>query len=199
MVEPYLSKRLDVYMLNLKIAGRKKQMEARKAAVATQQSRGSLVPLKKAGQRRKPMGDGGYPTKKPSNQVDCWDQVETIQKTLGPLRHGKGKGLMTSYGPNVNPPIPLLVKNKEYTMGRAQSFVENEDLEEFSEDETEPLAMQSKTPLLFQALVRMRALKLRCDSKEVDVDRLRAHRATDAKRIVQFKEAVRTLNAKLKA
>lgn len=110
--------------------------------MAAQQSRGLLVPLKKAEQKRKPLGDGGCPTKKPSNHVYRWDQVETVQKTLEPPRHGKGKGLMTSHGLNVSPSIPLLVKIKEYTVGRAQSFVENEDLNEFSEDETEPLAMQ---------------------------------------------------------
>lgn len=117
-------------------------MEVRKAAVSAQQSRGSLVPLKKADQKRKSLGDGGCPTKKPSNQVFRWDQVETVQKANEPPRHGKGKGLMTSHGPNVSPPIPLLVKNKEYTVGRAQSFVENEDLDEFFKDETESLAMQ---------------------------------------------------------
>nr|POE54707.1 hypothetical protein CFP56_27784 [Quercus suber] len=74
-------------------------MEVRKVAVAAQQSRGSLVPLKKADQKRKPLGDGVCPTKKPSNQVYRWEQVEMVQKMLEPPRHGKGKCLMTSYGP----------------------------------------------------------------------------------------------------
>ena len=53
--------------------------------------------------------------------------------------HGVGKGLMTSYGHVVPPPLPLLVKDKEYVVDTACSIVRDADLNECSEHETDPL------------------------------------------------------------
>ena len=55
------------------------------------------------------------------------------------LRHGVRKGLMTSQGSIVPPPLLLLVKDKEYTVDTARSIVWDADLDECSEHETNPL------------------------------------------------------------
>lgn len=54
-------------------------------------------------------------------------------------RHGVEKGLMTSQGSIIPPPLPLLVKDKEYAVDTARSIVRDADLEECSEHETDPL------------------------------------------------------------
>lgn len=45
-------------------------------------------------------------------------------------RHGVGKGLMTFQGTIVPPPLPLLVKDKEYAIDIACSIVWDVDLDE---------------------------------------------------------------------
>ena len=53
--------------------------------------------------------------------------------------HGVGKGLMTSYGHVVPPPLPLLVKDKEYAVDTTRFIVQDANLDECSEHETDPL------------------------------------------------------------
>nr|POF07560.1 hypothetical protein CFP56_47025 [Quercus suber] len=77
------------------------------------------------------------PSKKPLNSSNRPGLVKMVQKTLEPLRHGKGKGLMTANGLNVPPLVPLLVKNRDIAMEKVQSLVKNEDLNEFSEHKME--------------------------------------------------------------
>ena len=60
-----------------------------------------------------------------------------VQKTLELPRHGIGKGLMTSQGPDANPPVPLMVRNKGFNIGSACNFIREVDLDECSEHETE--------------------------------------------------------------
>ena len=56
-----------------------------------------------------------------------------------PPRHGVGKGFMTSQGHVIPPPLPLLVKDREYVMDTASSIVQDADLNECSEHKTDPL------------------------------------------------------------
>ena len=46
---------------------------------------------------------------------------------------------MTSQGPIAPPPLPLLVKDKEYIMDTARSIIQDADLDECSEHKTDPL------------------------------------------------------------
>nr|POE61406.1 hypothetical protein CFP56_44033 [Quercus suber] len=86
---------------------RKKQVEIRKAvAFQALQSEGSLALLAKVGQKRKPLSNIGHPNKNTFDIVDHLKQVKMVQKMLKPPCHGIGKGLMTSQGPNANPPAP---------------------------------------------------------------------------------------------
>jgi len=54
-------------------------------------------------------------------------------------RHGVGKGLITSQGHIVPPPLPLLVKDKEYAVYTACFIVQDANLDECSEHETDLL------------------------------------------------------------
>lgn len=87
---------------------RKKQAEIRKVAtLRALQSRGSLTPPAKVGQKRKPLSNGGHPNKNTSDTVDHLEQAKMVQKMQSPS-HGIGRGLMTSQGPNANPPSTLI-------------------------------------------------------------------------------------------
>ena len=46
---------------------------------------------------------------------------------------------MTSQGSVAPPPLPLLVKDKEYAVNNARFIVQDADLDECSEHETDPL------------------------------------------------------------
>ena len=52
--------------------------------------------------------------------------------------------------------------------------------------------------MLFQALVRVKALKDRCVAKEGVVDRVRKHNATLMNEQGQYKEAMRTFDQEVK-
>ena len=54
-------------------------------------------------------------------------------------RHRVGKGLITSQGHVVPPPLPLLVKDKEYAVDTTRFIVQDANLDECSEHETDPL------------------------------------------------------------
>nr|POF02438.1 hypothetical protein CFP56_28048 [Quercus suber] len=53
--------------------------------------------------------------------------------------HGVGKGLMTSSRPPIHPFIPLLVRCKEFALDITHSLVQDTNLNECSERETEAL------------------------------------------------------------
>ena len=53
--------------------------------------------------------------------------------------HGIRKGLMTSQGAIAFPPLPLLVKDREYAVDTTRSIVRDADLDKCSDHETEPL------------------------------------------------------------
>ena len=53
------------------------------------------------------------------------------------LRHKVKKGLMTSQGPVAPPPLPLLVKDRDYAMDTTRSIVQDADLDKCSEHKTE--------------------------------------------------------------
>nr|POE80590.1 hypothetical protein CFP56_14998 [Quercus suber] len=52
-------------------------------------------------------------------------------------------------------------------------------------------------PWVTQALVRMRAIQIRCTSQEVSIGHLKAHQAFDREKTIQYKEAMWTLNAEI--
>ena len=94
-------------------------------------------PLSNVSQKRKNTGDDERLAKKASNPSICSDQVRTSKKTPELLRHGMGKGLMTSQGPVAPSTITLLVRNKQHTVEMIQSIIKDEDLDECSKHEIE--------------------------------------------------------------
>ena len=66
-------------------------------------------------------------------------RLEACKVVVNASHHGKGKGLMTSQGPIVPPPLPLLVKDKGYVVVTARSIVRDADLDECSEYKTDLL------------------------------------------------------------
>ena len=75
--------------------------------------------------------------------TNCSDLSKAIQGTLEPPMvvpcHGKWKGPMTSQPSDASPLTPPLVKDKDFAVGRAQSFIEDVELDEYSEHETNDL------------------------------------------------------------
>ena len=69
----------------------------------------------------------GKRTSEPSTRLEACDT------TADAPRHGVRKGLMTSQGSIVPPPLPLLVKDKEYVVDTARSVVWDANLDECSE------------------------------------------------------------------
>ena len=71
------------------------------------------------------------------------DPSEAIQGTLEPplmvVCHGKWKGPMTSQPSDASPLTPPLVKDKDFAVGRAQSFIGDANLNEDSKHETDDL------------------------------------------------------------
>ena len=138
------------------------------------------------------------------------------------LRHGIRKGLMTSQGLVAPPPLLLLVKDKEYAMDIACSIVQDADLDECSEHETDPLGDSglfdmirvccstvvlsllvfirslSITFVPFNyGLVRMRALQICCVAREASIKCLRNHLETESEFLKQFKETSLTLGQEM--
>ncbi|KAF3963578.1 hypothetical protein CMV_012051 [Castanea mollissima] len=118
-------------------AAKNKEKEIRKATTAMQtQGGGSSTQATHASKKRRytfdvqssGKGTGGSNTR-----------PKVREGAAGPPRHGVGKGLMTFQGPIVPPPLPLLVKDKEYAIDTAHSIVRDADLDECSEHETDPL------------------------------------------------------------
>nr|POF22775.1 hypothetical protein CFP56_09752 [Quercus suber] len=50
-------------------------------------------------------------------------RLEACEVVADAPRHGKGKSLMTSQGPAVSPPLPLLVKDKGYAVDTTHSII----------------------------------------------------------------------------
>ena len=61
--------------------------------------------------------------------------LEPREVVVDALHHGIGKGLMTSQGPVAPPPLPLLVKDKEYVVDIAHSIIRDANLDKCSEHE----------------------------------------------------------------
>ncbi|KAF3963579.1 hypothetical protein CMV_012052 [Castanea mollissima] len=113
---------------------------------------------------------------------------EVREGATDPPRHGVGKGLMTFQGPIVPPPLPLLVKDKEYAVDTARSIVQDVDLYECFEYETNPLGDSSLHDMIW-GLVRMCALQVRCMSREALIKRLNERIGYKANAKQKFKES----------
>ena len=86
------------------------------------------------------MSKGGRSAKSANDLSTPIVPSDSTLPVLEPRRHGVGKGLMTSQGPSlIHPPIPLLVKNKEFTVDTARSLVHDLDLDECLKHDTKAL------------------------------------------------------------
>nr|POE55926.1 hypothetical protein CFP56_45141 [Quercus suber] len=90
--------------------------------------------------------------------------------------HGVRKGLMASQGLVTPPPLPLLVKDKEYAVDTVRSIVRDVNLDECSKNETNPLGD-------FGLHGMMRVL-IKC---------LKDHLESEANDLKKFKESSRNL------
>ena len=78
---------------------------------------------------------------------------DTRKGVADPPHHGVGKGLMTSQGLVVPPPLPLLVKDKGYDVDTAHSIIQDTDLDECFEHETDPLGVSSLLDMMKVSLL----------------------------------------------
>nr|POF19544.1 hypothetical protein CFP56_48318 [Quercus suber] len=112
-------------------------------------------------------------------------------------RNRIGKGLMISQGLITPPPLPLLVKDKEYAMDTTYSIVQDADMDECSEHKTDPLGDSSLHDMM-RGLMRMRALQIHCASREALIKHLKDHLGFEVDALKKFKESSRTLSQEIK-
>ena len=135
-------------------ARKKKWAEIRKdATFYAQQSGRLLVPSMKVGRKRKHPMDRGKSSKKVQGPANFLDQEEMVQKMPEPPRHGIGKRLMISQGPITNTLAPLLVRSKGFTVDIACLLVQDVDLDECTEHETNAFGDSSLFHLMKVSLV----------------------------------------------
>ena len=119
-----------------KQATKNRQEEIKKVAVLRAQGRGSSVLPPYVSKKRKHASNVQSSGKGGSGSST---RSETCEVIADALHHGVRKGLMTSQDLIVPPPLPLLVKDKEYAVDIACSIVQDADLDECLEYETDPL------------------------------------------------------------
>ena len=123
--------------LKNKQAAKNRQEEIKKVVVAQRaQGGGSSAPAPHASKKRK------YPSDVQSSGKGVggsFVRSDVREGAINPPCHKMGKGLMTSQGPVVPPPFPLLVKDKGYAVDTTRSIVRDADLDDCSEHKTDPL------------------------------------------------------------
>ena len=111
-----------------------KQEEIKKATALRAQGRGSsIVPPHVSKNRKYPsdLQSSGKSANGPSIRLKARKVASDTPC------HGIRKGLITSQGPITPPPLPLLVKDKEYAVDTAGSIIRYADLDECLEHETD--------------------------------------------------------------
>ncbi|KAK9983150.1 hypothetical protein SO802_032675 [Lithocarpus litseifolius] len=122
--------------LKNKQAAKKSQEEIKKATMLKAQGGGFLALPPHVSKKRKYSSDLQSLGKATNGS---FNHPETRQVVAGTPCHRIGKGLMTSQGPVVPPPLHLLVKDKKYAIHTTHSVVRDADLDECSKHETGPL------------------------------------------------------------
>uniref|UniRef100_A0A7N2LXV5 Uncharacterized protein n=1 Tax=Quercus lobata TaxID=97700 RepID=A0A7N2LXV5_QUELO len=84
------------------------------------------------------------------------------------------------------------MKDKEYVVDTVNSIVQDADLDKCSEHETDPLGDSSFHDVM-RAVVRMRALQIRCASREASIMHLKDCLESEANALKKFKESSQTL------
>ena len=112
---------LEMESLKNKQAAKNRQEEIKKVAGAQRaQGGGSSALALHASKKRKYPSNVQSSGKGAGRMSVCLD----VQKgAADPPHHGVGKGLMTSQGLAVPPPLPLLVKDKGYDVDTAHSII----------------------------------------------------------------------------
>ena len=142
---------LEMESLKNRQAVENRQEEIKKVAGAQRaQGRGSSALAPYASKKRKYPSDVQSSGKGAGRMSVCSD----IRKgAADPPHHGVGKGLMTSQGLVVPPPLPLLVKDKGYDVDTAHSIIQDTDLDECSEHEIDPLGVSGLLDMMRVSLL----------------------------------------------
>lgn len=116
----------------------KNRQEEIKKATAAQRAQGGVSsgPTPHASKKRKYPSDiqsSGKGARRLSICLDVWEGA------VDHPRYRVGKGLITSQGLVVPPPLPFLVKDKGYALDTAHSILQDADLDEYSKHKIDPL------------------------------------------------------------
>nr|POE53886.1 hypothetical protein CFP56_27572 [Quercus suber] len=109
-------------------------------------------------------------TMKATGQSVRTNREDQPQKSPSPPCHGTDKGLMSAHGLVVSSSIQRLVSHKDYAVEMVNSIIKDTDLDECGEHANEDLGVSGLFDLA-RAMVRMKALQARCETKEGVVHR----------------------------
>jgi len=171
-----------------------------KLQVAKRKEFGEPVPKGTAPSiKRKPPSKSDHPLKqqKVSLEPVVGLRAEGV-KTVTPIKHGSGKGLMKAPSTNQEKPPPLLRDDSKFALEKLSSIISSEDYKDLGNHLTEAMGemglfavaqvilsvnFRPSIPLgfcltlltcLFQSLVMMKGLMDRCLNRETTLERVRA-------------------------
>ena len=114
----------------------KQQAAAKKKGAQTGGMDAPKLPITK----RKPGQEADRHAKKPKVTTEIVVGLEAEARKTAPVKHGKGKGLMTGGpGPNVERPPVLLREDSKYALEKLSSIMTSEDYEDLGNHATEAM------------------------------------------------------------
>ncbi|KAL0013299.1 hypothetical protein SO802_000368 [Lithocarpus litseifolius] len=186
------SRKMEAVRQRVRAAAGRKKEEERKTKGKEGVSSSAPKAITKALAKTKPDGKDNRPLKK----VAVTLRDEHPKKSPPKSSRGAGKGVMTSSSPVVEGPCRLLT-HKDYAVKEVESIIKPTDVEPCDQLGTEDLGASALFDLT-RALVHVKALQDRCVAKEGVITRVGKHNKNLLDQQDQYKEAIRTLNGKLK-
>ena len=142
---------LEMESLKNKQEAENRQEEFKKVAEAQRaQGGGSSALAPHTSKKRKYPSDVQSSGKGAGRMSVCSD---ARKGAADPPHHGVGKGLMTSQGLVVPPPLPLSMKDKGYDVDTTHSIIQDTDLDECSKHETDPLGVSGLLDMMRVSLL----------------------------------------------
>ncbi|XP_050267738.1 uncharacterized protein LOC126712454 [Quercus robur] len=94
-------------------------------------------------------------------------------KTVTPVKHGSGKGLMKAPSTSQEKPPPLLRDDSKYALEKLSSIISSEDYEDLANHLKEAMG-ETGLFAVAQSLVMMKGLMDQCLNREAALERVRA-------------------------